>query len=156
MAGFRLFRRAHAGGGSHRGQPFFLIGRRDVSPVPSGSKFSTQRKRALEGEACLINRIVPVRFTLLAGVTLDEGAEERKCAECNEAGASFLPSSPSLSLFVNATEAQTDISFLPHNKRASVNTQDADRGSSPATPPPPSQYDMYAALRRESSRPPFR
>lgn len=75
MAGFRLFRRAHAGGGgSHRGQPFFLISCRDVSPVPSGSKFATQRKRALQGEACLINRIVPVGFTLLAGVTLDEGA----------------------------------------------------------------------------------
>lgn len=73
MARFRLFRRAHAGG-SHRGQPFFLIGRRDVSAVPSGSEFATHRKRALQGEACLINRIVPAGFTLLAGVTLDEGA----------------------------------------------------------------------------------
>lgn len=31
-------------------------------------------EKALQGEACLINRIVPVSFTLLTGVTLDEAA----------------------------------------------------------------------------------
>lgn len=31
-------------------------------------------EKALQGEACLINRIVPVWFTLLTGVTLDEAA----------------------------------------------------------------------------------
>lgn len=43
---------------------------------PHGSKFATQRgkKSLFKERACLINRIVPVGFTLLAGVTLDEAA----------------------------------------------------------------------------------
>lgn len=82
--------------------------------VPSGSKFATQRKKLFkERRVWLI-----VLFLSGSPCSLESPwtrQPERKCTECNEAGASFLYSSLSLSLFVNATEAQTDISFLLHN-----------------------------------------
>ncbi|MEQ2305824.1 hypothetical protein AMECASPLE_001894 [Ameca splendens] len=39
-----------------------------------GKQICDPEENALQGEACLINRIVPVWFTLFTGVTLDEAA----------------------------------------------------------------------------------
>lgn len=63
---------------SLRGHPFSLIGCRDVIAAPPGregkANCATPEEKALQGQACLINRIVPVWFTLLGGVTLDGAA----------------------------------------------------------------------------------
>lgn len=98
-----------------QGSPILFIRRRDVSRLPSGSEFATQRKMLLkERRVWLI-----VLFLSGSPCSLESPwtkQPERKCTECNEAEASFLCFSLSLSLFVNATAAQTDILFLPLTK----------------------------------------
>lgn len=102
-------------------------------PVPSGSKFATQRKRLFkERRVWLI-----VLFLSGSPCSLESPwtkQPERKCTECNEAGASFLSFSLLLSLFVSATVAQTDISFLLHNKGLCQHTACSPGSSSPASP----------------------
>lgn len=103
-------------------------------PVPSGSKFATQRKRLFkERRVWLI-----VLFLSGSPCSLESPwtkQPERKCTECNEAGASFLFRSLSVtvSVFVNATAAQTSHFF--YITKASVNMQHADRGSSSSISP---------------------
>lgn len=54
-----------------------------AAPVTSaaalGKRICAPEEKALEGEECLINRIVPVWFTLLARVTLDEAGGTEAC-----------------------------------------------------------------------------
>lgn len=50
-----------------------------TSAAALGKRICDPEEKALQGEACLINRIVPVWFTLLAGVTLDEAAGTEVC-----------------------------------------------------------------------------
>lgn len=45
-----------------------------TSAAALGKQICDPEEKALQGEACLINRIVPVWFTLLTGVTLDKAA----------------------------------------------------------------------------------
>lgn len=119
-------------------------------PAPSGSKFATQRKRLFkERRVWLI-----VLFLSGSPCSLESPwtkQPERKCTECNEAGASFLSFSLSLSLFVNATVAQTDISFLPHYKGLCQHTACSPGASSPLSVL--SQNHIEQCSRRSS--PPF-
>lgn len=71
---FRLFAgrelaAARAGGVTHS-----LLSAAVTSAAALGKQICDPEEKALQGEACLINRIVPVWFTLLTGVTLDEAA----------------------------------------------------------------------------------
>lgn len=70
---FRLFagRKLAA---AHTGVTHSLLSVAVTSAGALGKQICDPEEKALQGEACLINRIVPVWFTLLAGVTLDEAA----------------------------------------------------------------------------------
>lgn len=70
----RVGHRTQARRASLRGHPFSLISCCDVIAALGEANCATPEEKALQGEACLINRIVPVWFTLLGRVTLDGAA----------------------------------------------------------------------------------
>lgn len=59
---------------AHAGVTHSLLSVAVTSAGALGKQICDPEEKALQGEACLINRIVPVWFTLLTGVTLDEAA----------------------------------------------------------------------------------
>lgn len=59
---------------AHTGVTHSFLSAAMTSAGALGKQICDPEEKALQGEACLINRIVPVWFTLLTGVTLDEAA----------------------------------------------------------------------------------
>lgn len=59
---------------AHTGVTHSLLSVAMTSAGALGKQICDPEEKALQGEACLINRIVPVWITLFAGVTLDEAA----------------------------------------------------------------------------------